>query len=239
MIIGYTELLLKPPQSDQISKTSQGERLSSQTNSPSSSTDTGSKRAGPVVASQSVKTDSSLQRAETSGEENTSLPSEIPTQTEITNSPTLSFSTSKYKAEILLLGGQLKSFGLTEHTKELGGEESFNLVHVQEDTPLPFGVSLLGGSDRKILFSNPTITPAEKLQGDTVSLNDGEEVQLTLQAPLEFGGTYTKTYRFVGGTYFVDVTAELSDPPQSATPNGDFLVRLCPGRSRAELLRSR
>jgi YidC/Oxa1 family membrane protein insertase len=52
----------------------------------------------------------------------------------------------------------------------------------------------------------------------TIFLEDGEEAQVSFEVPLAEGGEYTKTYRFVGGSYLIEVSAKLSDPPKGATP---------------------
>ncbi|MCB0329541.1 MAG: membrane protein insertase YidC [Bdellovibrionales bacterium] len=175
---------------------------------------------GPVIADGTRPAANSDTTEQSTVANNSQTPAETPST--IANAKTTTIQTSLYAADITHLGALLKSYRLKRHTKELGGEELLDLVQTEDDSllpsDLPFGIKLLGGDDRAIAFSDPVITTPSNASSGIVTLENGEEAQVTFQVSLENGGAYTKQYRFVGGTYFVEVSAELSAPPVGATP---------------------
>ncbi|MCI5066285.1 membrane protein insertase YidC [bacterium] len=228
VIIAYTELLLKPDEPRDWNASRNGVDSSAKPTSANQPLSGAERRPGPVPAQSSPDTEgSSISLPEKAGNEPPSLTQ--PTLAEIEAAPSTTVKTSLFEAEISHLGGQLLHFSLNEHTETRAGEERYDLVRTAaplapegtradaEPAILPFQVELLGGSDSGILFPAPATSQGATSAG-TLSLGDGETVQLSFQIPLETGGTYTKKYRFSGGTYFIGVEAELSNPPAAALP---------------------
>ncbi len=213
VIISYTELVLKPTEMERAAQKAAIEANSSENAQEESTSPKVVSTAGPKAAegasSQILPNESSeVQKIATA-----------PTHQEIEQAPKTVIETPTYRAVLTHLGGRLQHFELKNHTKELHGEELYDLVSVAEDAEFPFGVSLLGGTDAALQFGAPEISTSGEQSGGVVHLKKGQEAKVIFQIPLSTGGVFSKSFRFVGGSFFVDLAAKMSEPDvPEATP---------------------
>jgi YidC/Oxa1 family membrane protein insertase len=240
VIISYVQIFIEPSSDSQ----NRNAPISPTTSSPSSAEAiipggplVGSNETGPVQVATEKSTPGAAQGSvQTILPTNRTLTAEQQEQliqeeamkylSTLNDTPKLAVKTSLYTTEISQLGAQMLTFELEQYSKSLGSEERFNVIGRHVRTPLPFRVELLGGSDARIQFSEPVLSGRSQGAQITttedgtrvIELSDGEEAFATYQVDLKEGGTYTKTFRFVGGKFIIDVKASLSAPSVGSLP---------------------
>ncbi|MCB0323113.1 MAG: membrane protein insertase YidC [Bdellovibrionales bacterium] len=130
-----------------------------------------------------------------------------PSDARVSDAGVIEVTTSKYKANLSLLGGRLTDLYLLEYAAKPGnGAERLNLVTHAEHAPHPLGVYSGGVDD-----SWTTYQVVEGVQGSAVTVT-AEAAEVVLQGTLPDGRGVTKRLTFAPDSYVLDVAVELSAP---------------------------